>query len=728
MPSVSASSRAAVADGWRRFLPGRRQMLWGVLAAFAFAVVLVGIAYAATSIPNPNSFATAQATTVYYKDGKTVMARFGNTSRIDVPLSKVPLPVRHAVLAAEDRNFYSEPGISPTGILRAMWVDLRGGDISQGGSTITQQYVKNAYLTQARTFTRKFKEIFISVKLGNTRSKDQILEEYLNTIYFGRGAYGIEAAAHAYFGKDVSQLDGAQGALLASLISNPSLYSPDTNRPASKARFQYVVDGMAKKGWLGNGGLQYPKIIAPKHARGATCVGPVGFICQAVQHSLATHGFDEARLEAGGYRVVTTIDKKAEDAAKKAMQDQAGTYQRSGLDKGREGALVSVVPGDGAIRAMYGGSEYCPAKRHPDSCTDLTGIASSYGRPPGSSFKPYTVIAALKEGIGLDSTFSGPPSIDVNGSTIYNSGGESCGVCTLTQALAKSINTIFVPLAIKVGPDKVVAAAHAAGIPKSVQLDAVPVITLGPNDVSPLDQADAYATIAAQGIHADPYLVQRVETQQHNVVYKAHKKTQRVFDSNVMADTTYAMTKVLDCGSGGTACGKALTGRPAAGKTGTNGAKTGNKDAWFIGFTPQLSTAVWYGNHNRKAPVTHNGAPLYGGDLPASAWQEMMNGALAGAPVLPFPPPAHVGSAQGNATPTVTATSSASSSPTPTPSSSTSAVPVPTTTPTTPPPVLPSSSSAPPPSSSPSQAPGGGGGPSARPSGGGTGRGRPPPG
>jgi membrane peptidoglycan carboxypeptidase len=702
---VSASSRAAVADGWRRFLPNRRQMLWGILAAFAFAVVLVGIAYAATSIPNPNSFSTAQATTIYYKDGKTVMARFGNTSRIDVPLSKVPLPVRHAVLAAEDRNFYSEPGISPTGIMRAIWVDLRGGDIRQGGSTITQQYVKNAYLTSQRTFSRKFKEIFIAVKLGNTRSKDQILEDYLNTIYFGRGAYGIEAAAHAYFGKDVSQLSAAQGALLASLISNPTLYSPDTDKAASKARFQYVVDGMAKEGWLPNGGtLKYPKVVGARHAAGAACVGPIGFICQAVQHSLATHGFDEARLEAGGYRVVTTIGKKEEDAARKAMADQQGYYQRSGLDKGREGAMISVVPGDGAIRAMYGGSEYCPAKKHPDSCVDLTGVASSYGRPAGSSFKPYTLITALKEGISLDSTFSGPPSIDVNGSTINNSGGESCGVCTLTQALAKSVNTVFVPLAIKVGPDKVAVTAHDAGIPKSVKLSAVPVITLGVDDVSPLDQADAYATIAAQGIHADPYLISRVQTQQGDVVYRAHKKTERVFPADVMADTTFAMTKVLDCSSGGTACGKALTGRPAAGKTGTNGQKEGNLDAWFIGFTPQLSTAVWYGNVDRKKPVTHNGGQLYGGDLPAAAWQEMMNAALAGAPVVPFPPPAHVGTNQSGATPTPSVTSSASSSPKPTPSA-TSAVPKPT--PTTPPPILPSNSPSPTPTGSPTAQAGG---------------------
>ena len=212
----------------------------------------------------------------------------------------------------------------------------------------------------------------------------------------------------------------------------------------------------------------------------------------------------------------------------------------------------------------------------------------------------------------------------------------------------------------------------------------------------PLDQASAYATIAAQGVHADPYLIARVETQQRDVVYRAHKKTERVLPADIMADTTFAMTKVLDCASGGTACGKALSGRPAAGKTGTNGQKTGNLDAWFAGFTPQLSTAVWYGNHERKKPVTHNGGPLYGGDLPAAAWQEMMNAALSGDPVLQFPPPAHVGRSQGIATPTSAPTTIAPSSPTPTPSATTV---VPTTPPTTPPPILPSGS----PSSSPQE-------------------------
>src|SRR3954465_13935390 len=322
----------------QRYAPTPRQMLWGVLGAFVLMLLFIGVGYATTSIPSPNSIATRQATQILYSNGKP-LAHLGDTNRTNVKLSQVPPDVQHAVLSAEDRNFQSEPGISPTGIMRALFVDLKGGEV-QGGSTITQQYVKNAYLTQERTFSRKLKEIFIWVKLGKSRSKDQILEDYLNTIYFGRGAYGIQAAAHAYFNKDVSNLNAAQGALLASIISNPTLYSPDTNKAGSQSRFQYVIGGMEKKGWLSGASPSYPKVIAQKHARGKACVGPVGFICQAVQHSLSQHGFDEARLEAGGYRVVSTISKKAEDAARKAMADQAGAYQRGGVDKGREAAMV----------------------------------------------------------------------------------------------------------------------------------------------------------------------------------------------------------------------------------------------------------------------------------------------------------------------------------------------------------------------------------------------------
>jgi membrane peptidoglycan carboxypeptidase len=675
-----------------RYAPTPRQMLWGVLGAFVLLVLFVGIGYAVTSIPSPNSIATRQATLLMYSDGRHQLARLGDTNRTNVTLSQVPLDVQHAVLSAEDRGFENESGISPTGIMRAMWVDLTGGEV-QGGSTITQQYVKNAYLTQARTFTRKFKEIFIAAKLGNTRPKNEILTDYLNTIYFGRNAYGIQAAAKAYFNKNVAALDVAEGAVLAAVIRAPGAYDPTVNHDKAVSRWHYVIDGMVKKHWLTPdkaAALQYPAVQArdSKAVHNSDCAGPKFFICQAVKAELNDRGFDEARLAAGGYRVITTIDYKAQNAARDAVKAHDGNYLSGGVDKGRESALVSVQPGDGAIRAMYGGGDGCQNPSRKDSCTDLTGVtglynkAGDYARSPGSSFKPYTLIAALQDGISLDSRFPGPSHIDfpgTDGKGISNSEGESCGTCSLTQALAKSINTIFVPLAKRVGPDQVASVAHDAGIPKDRKLDPVPTITLGTSDVSPVDQAVGYATIAAQGIYAKPYLIARVKNSSGDTVFRAKKDTKRVFPADVMADTTYAMTQVL---TNGTAAGKELSGRPAAGKTGTNGERSGNKDAWFIGFTPQLSTAVWYGNANRNHLVTDNGAPLYGGGLPALTWQQMMNASLEGKPVQGFPPAAHVGQAI-NPSPTASPsspTTSPSSTPTPT------ATVVPTVTPTKTPP------------------------------------------
>src|SRR5438270_853551 len=252
-----------------RYAPTPRQMLWGILGAFVLMVLFVAIGYAVTSIPSPNSVATRQSTLLMYSDGKHILARLGDTNRTNVTLAQVPLDVQHAVLSAEDRNFETESGISPTGIMRAMWVDLTGGEV-QGGSTITQQYVKNAYLTQARTFTRKFKEIFIAAKLGNTRPKNEILTDYLNTIYFGRNAYGIQAASRAYFNKNVGALNASEGAVLAAVIRAPSFYDPAVNRGPAVQRWHYVIDGMVKKGWLSSdkaAALNYPSVNKPSSAR-----------------------------------------------------------------------------------------------------------------------------------------------------------------------------------------------------------------------------------------------------------------------------------------------------------------------------------------------------------------------------------------------------------------------------------------------------------------------------
>ena len=666
--------------------PRPRQVLWGLAGAVVVFGVLAGVAYARTSIPTPSAIASAQTTTIYYSNGKP-LARIGTTNRTDVPLSQVPLNVQRAVLAAEDRHFYSEPGVSPTGIVRALAVDLRGGDITQGGSTITQQYAKNAYLSPHRTLSRKLKEIFIATKLGQTRSKDTILSDYLNTIYFGRDAYGIQAAANAYFNKDVSQLTTAEGALLAAVIRGPSIYDPAINKAAAKARWQYVVNGMVTEGWLSPAQaaqLHFPKTISLDKSTAASsqCVGTACFIRDAVEYEL-THsdGMSQSQLDLGGYKIVTTInqnDQRSLQQAEKAVlpKNDTGTP---------ESGAASIQPGDGAIRALFGGRRYChKPKQNKDACIDLSGFTGQWARPPGSSFKAFTLLAALEKGISLNSVFNGPPEVTVGGFTIHNSSpGESCYGCTLTKAFAQSINTIFVPLAQKVGPLNVVDAAYDAGIPKFRNLAAVPDISLGPDSVSPVDLANAYATIAAQGIRATPYLVSTVTTNGGQRIFKATRHLSREFTPAITSDETYAMTKVL--APGGTAYGHALVGRPSAGKTGTTDSNT---NAWFTGFTPQLCTSVWIGNVDSQQTVEGAGiGEVFGGTLPAEIWEQAMNGALASLPAVPFPPPANVGTPQGNATPstspsptaTATVTASPTVSPTPTP---TTPPPTPTLTPT----------------------------------------------
>jgi membrane peptidoglycan carboxypeptidase len=651
-----------------------------VVALVVFSALTV-VAYERTTIPNVNALAAQQSTTIYYSNGK-VLARIGDTNRTDVELSQVPVAVQHAVLAAEDRNFYSEPGISPTGIIRALLVDLKGGDISQGGSTITQQYVKNAYLSADRTLTRKLKEILIATKLARTTSKSTILGDYLNTIYFGRGAYGIEAAAKAYFGKDISEVNVAQGALLAAVIRGPSYYDPvlKANRPAAKERWQYVIDGMVSQGWLSQAKADRMKFPAgadhtPKGESSTACRGETCFIRDAVEYELRTDdGISTSQLDLGGYKIVTTIKQQDE----KALIDAEHTVVPNNQKGTPESGAASIVPGDGAITALYGGRYYCGhTKLNPDSCIDLSGATDQWARPPGSSFKAFTLIAALKKGISLSSMFDGPPTVDVNGTEIHNSSpGEACYGCTLLNAFAQSINTIFVPLAAQVGPQNVVDAAYEAGIPKSRDLSAVPDISLGPDQVSPLDLADAYATIAAQGEYAAPYLVKSVTTVSGQRVYHATPHVSQVFPADVMADATYAMEHVLE--AGGTAYGHALSGRPSAGKTGTT---DDNTNAWFTGFTPQLCTSVWIGNVDRDATVAVGGVgEVFGGTLPAEVWQDTMNGALEGQAVESFPSEVGVGTPEASSTaspsPSVTPTITVSPSVTP----SVTVTPLPTLT------------------------------------------------
>jgi membrane peptidoglycan carboxypeptidase len=349
-------------------------------------------------VPDPNTIASKQTTVLYYSDGKTEMARLGSENRTNVTLAQISKPARYAVLSAENRSFYSDPGISFTGILRAAWSDVTGGS-TQGGSTITQQYVKNAILdNSSQTFSRKFKELFLAVKLDNSYSKDDILQNYLNTIYFGRGAYGIEAAANTYFGVHASQLTAQQGAVLAVLVRSPSYYDPANHPSEAKDRWGRVLDGMVQQGWLSQSerrASQYPA-VRPKASSGLGIPsGPQGLVVQKAIDELESTGYTEQQIRAGGLRIVTTVSKRAEDAAIAAVNDVMSGQPTQGPNGLRE-SLVAVDPKTGGVVAYYGG----PNGTGHDYASD------SY-RPPGSSMKPYTLATGLEQGIGVESIRNG---------------------------------------------------------------------------------------------------------------------------------------------------------------------------------------------------------------------------------------------------------------------------------------------------------------------------------
>jgi membrane peptidoglycan carboxypeptidase len=638
---------------------------------FLALVALISVAYAATPIPTPNDLAQAQTTIVYFDDGKTEIGRFGDQNRIIVPLDQVPDHVQKAVLAAEDRSFYENRGISPTGIGRAFWNNLKGGS-TQGGSTITQQYAKNAYLTQERTYKRKLKEFFIAVKLDRRDDKNKILQDYLNTIYFGRGAYGIQTAAQTYFGKNADKLTVAEGAVLASVIRSPAGYDPERYPDRVASRFGYVLDGMVKEGWLPaseRAGLEVPKTVDKAKPRG----GSNYFLMNTVRKELLAKGFSESEIDLGGFKVISTFDRKAQRAAVRAVHEERPTIKAKGVHIG----LSAVVPGDGAVIAMYGG----------DTAGNLNEATQARVQP-GSSFKPFALAAALEDGISLKSRFQGNSPLELPGTSkvinneFNNDYGQSVG---LIKATEQSINTAYVDLALEMGPERVVEGATAAGIPENTPgLQANAVVPLGTASVRNIDMASAYGTLASQGMRTDWYTVSKVLTPEGSTRYKAQVKKVRAFPKDVMADTTYAMEQVVRNGTGTEA--RAL-GRPAGGKTGTAALRPDTvTSAWFVGFTPQIAAAVDFYRGNGKADLDGVGGlpTFFGGEYPARVWTAFMQGAMKGRKVEDFPPPAYVGQAI-NPAPTFT--------PTPTPKTpSATATPTPTATltpPLTPPPLTP---------------------------------------
>ena len=610
----------------------------GVLAlgfSFVAGVFLFGFAYFTVSIPDPNAYVNSQSTIIQYADG-TEIGRIGSENRTVVTLAEIPVHVRNSVMAAEDRSFYSNRAISPIALAAAVWDNLITLGKGRGGSTITQQYAKTAFLTPERSIQRKVKELVISIKLENQFTKDEIFENYLNTIYFGRGSYGVQTASQVYFGTTVDKLTIAQAAVLASILRSPGLYDPgfkEENLPRLENRFKYVIDGLVDEGWLSEekaAKIKFP-IINPRVTSGALA-GPKGYVISWVERELNQLGFTDEQLMIGGYIIKTTLVKNAQEAAVAAVTKEAPGKAPENLHIG----LVAIKPGTGEILAMYGGQDYL--KYQFNAATQ--GLTSG-----GSSFKVFTLVAALEEGIPLSSVWNGDtPKVYDDGIgrayVVNNYGEQSMGDMSLLTAMEKSVNTIFVPLGMKAGLEKVVDVARRAGVPDSVEMIAAPSVSLGAASPHVIDLANAYATFAAQGVYAKPFIINEVQGPNKGILYQGRIQAQEVFRKDVMADLTYALSRVTT--SGTAAVVGSRVARPTAGKTGTS---NDNASAWFNGYTPEVAASVAF--YRDDATQSLNGigglTSVTGGSFPARIWAEFVKGYLKNTPVQEFPAPAYIG-------------------------------------------------------------------------------------
>ncbi|MFF5917766.1 transglycosylase domain-containing protein [Streptomyces flavochromogenes] len=622
--------------------PRRRlRTLFGLL--LLGTLLLVGAfaaGYLLVEIPPANSAALAQSNVYLYRDGST-LARDGEVNRENVRLDRVPLTVRQAVLAAEDRDFHTSRAVDPKAMVRAAWNTVTGKG-RQSGSTITQQYVKNYYLGQEQTLSRKAKEFFIAIKLGREKSKEDILQGYLNTSYFGRNAYGVQAAARAYYGKDVEDLDTAEGAYLASVLKAPSAYDVTThpeNRAKAVARWNYVLDGMVKEGWLTRADRAAARFPTPQTARPATGLsGQRGYLVQAVEEYLTEHGIvDEKTLAGGGFRITTTLEPAKQEALVQAVEEQvisrldpasapADRYVRVGA--------AAVDPAGGKVLALYGGVDYTQ---------QYVNNATRRDYQVGSTFKPFVFTAAVQSGaqtqqgepITPHTVYDGNNRRPVEGwnGTPYdpaNEDDESYGEIAVGAATDLSVNAVYAQMAVDVGPGHVRRTAVALGLPGSTpDLTASPSIALGPATASVLDMATAYATLAAHGRHGTYSLVESLSRDGQELAVPTRESRQTV--SREAADTTTAILRsVVETGTGTAA---QAAGRPAAGKTGT---AEDDKAAWFAGYTPELATVVALMGQD---PESGRQEPLYGalgearvsgGGAPAEIWAQFTREALAG--------------------------------------------------------------------------------------------------
>jgi len=625
-PAPRGRGRKKKVSPWRRV---RRisYVVLGLLLLGPFVAFVIG--WFAFPVPSSQDVPLTQvATFTFANDEPLATVRQDNVNRVSVTLDKVPKHVRDAVLAAEDRSFYSNPGFDFMGIGRAVYNQLTGG--VGGGSTVTQQYIKVSTGQDDFSLWRKYKEVVLAVKISREKTKDEILENYLNTIYLGRGAYGVQAAAKAYFNKDVGELTVSEGAMLAGIIQSPSRWDPAKNPERSQERWNFVLNGMVEMGVLPaaeRATQTFPTLPEiPPQPNGGIPDNDLHHIYQRALDELERKGISADTINTRGVKVTTTIQeplqREAVDVVKKQEQRQP--------DNLRFG-LVSIDPKTGAIVSYYGGTN---------------GLGLDYAgeafRQPGSSFKPFVLAAALEgnDGFGLGTQLdgSGPRAFTGRPGVVRNVEGVSCDRCGAEFAMTESINTWFYQLGIDVGPANVAKAAYEAGIPddslKNRDGTYSGGIALGDKEVHPIDMASAYATFAAEGTYHEPYIVSRVEAADGEVLYENKGDTGRqVMSQQVARNVIEAMLGVPP------KKGYTLGSRQVAAKTGTaqlEGSARDNRDAWFVGFTPGKATAVWVGTDKSEPIRDSRGNPIFGSGVPGQIWHEFMKVATDDDPQEPF--------------------------------------------------------------------------------------------
>ncbi|MER7045283.1 transglycosylase domain-containing protein [Streptomyces jumonjinensis] len=682
--------------GWRRWMPSWKLVSGLCLGFFGALMTAATIAYAMVGVPDPDKMAEAENNVYYWDDGTQMAATGGERNRQNIELSQIPMDMQNAVISAENKDFWNDSGVDPVGIGRAL-LNMAKGEDTQGGSTITQQYVKNARLNdQSQTLSRKFKELFISIKIDSNVEKPDIMAGYLNTSYYGRGAHGIQAAARTYYGKDAKKLNASECAVLASLLKGATWFdpagatdihpraTPEGNYKRAKDRWNWILDEMVKDGHLDAAerdkfvqeGFPMPDPVK----KGAKLGGQIGYLVDVAKQNFLSNndlGVDADDLAQGGYEIHTTFNKekikKLEKAVTKIQKENIDPKKRPDTDTHVQFGGASVEPATGKIVAIYGGED---ATKHFTNNADVTGAQV------GSTFKPFVLAAAMRDGVrdpelgpeqSLEQrTLINPDKAIYNGKNLLrinrydgevwrddtgkdhrqvNDGDQSYPDMDLREAMIVSANSPYVQLGMDIGIPQVRQAAVDAGLLEdSLTRAEVPSFSIGISSPSAIRMASSYATFAARGEQRDPYSVTHAK-KNGKTIFKHKDAPKGAFTQAVADNVTDVLKDVVEApnGTGGNA---EIPGRPVAGKTGTT---DGNRSAWFVGYTPQLSTAIdMYrfddddSKKNReflKMFGTGGQQKIHGASFPSDIWKLYMSDVLEGEPVKQFPKPEPIGEA-----------------------------------------------------------------------------------